>query len=228
MSIELTSAMAGPVQWEPERRLTLSAARRRSAIVKVLRIIFILMAAAIIAVVIAYIVASSNQPTPEPQPAPVQQAKEDETRIIKPKFTGHDDTGRAYVVVADSAVRRTDVDDTTDLISPQLDFNTNLEQTNVPKVSAERGVYDASNKILDLYEQVQLGAPNGYVYETNHARILIAEDRIIGDQQVKGQGPLGSIRADSYEIANGGDRLYFRGRVQTRISTKKETKGEDE
>ena len=34
---------------------------------------------------------------------------------------------------------------------------------------------------------------------------------------LEGSGPLGDIKADSYEILDGGDRIVFKGNVQTVI-----------
>ncbi|PHR62348.1 MAG: hypothetical protein COA47_04585 [Robiginitomaculum sp.] len=226
MTAETVSTFGTHMQWEPRRRMTLAAARRRSILVKWLRAGFSLSALSIIGVVMVYILISANQPAPVLPPPPVQVVVEDEVRMIQPRFTGHDDTGRPYVVVADSAVNRgeSESEGVTDLVAPKLDTDPTRDDN--ATVSADRGVYDATNKVLDLYDKVQLGTNSGYVYETDHARFLIGEDRIVGDEAVSGVGPMGSIEADSYEIIKGGERVVFRGRVRTRIQATKKPDGE--
>ncbi len=215
------------LEWESARRMTLDAARRRSGVVKLLRLTFILAAVLIVGVVIAYIIVSAQKPAPIPEPEPIvtQEPTENEVVITKPRFTGTDDAGRPYVVIAETAARRPGSEDVTDLVGPQLD--TDPDRDDNSRVTAQRGVYDAKNRILDLFEQVELGTPNGYIYATNHAKFLIGEDRIIGDEPVSGEGPMGKIAADSYEIANGGKIVYFRGNVKTRIHDAEGIQGDE-
>jgi lipopolysaccharide export system protein LptC len=238
MSIEMTpDPQDQAMEWEPQRRMTLNAARRRSGVVKMLRITFILLAILIVGIVIAYIINSARQVEPEPivpvvtpgetDPIAGNEA-DDDVVMINPTFTGHDDAGRPYVVIANSAVRSQDGEDITNLVFPQLDMNPDQEDGS--KVKAEEGIYDAKNRVLDLHQKVHLDSPNGYTYDSSHARFLIAEDRIIGDEPVSGDGPMGTIRANSFEIANGGGNVYFRGNVKTKIrganDTPKDSQGE--
>lgn len=234
MSMELTSSAHGQINWAPQRRMTLHAARRRSLLVKFLRFIFIFAAMAIVGIVTMYIVISTMQPEPvaPPTPVAVPAMQQGEQQMENAVFTGHDGSRRPYEVRAETAARLPEgAAEVTKLVNPVMVTDPTKEDSS--EVKAQNGLYDATNQTLDLSGNVQLGTTNGYTYTTEKATIMIGEDKIVGDKPVTGIGPMGSINAQSYEIENGGEVLKFKGRVKTRISfgndkkDKKEKKNEE-
>ncbi len=215
-----TAQQESKLSWEPRRRMTLDAARKRSANIKRLRLSFLLLAAVIVAVVLLYIVLNIlRQDAPPP---PLADAS-GEVRMINPRFSGRDNAGRPYVVIADTATRRIDEPETTDMVNPRLDTAPGADSS---QVTARRGVYQAGLKILNLYDHVVLTTPNGYEYQTEHARFFIGIDSIEGDEPVSGTGPMGSVRADGYEIINGGEKVTFSGNVVTHIENRNDEVGD--
>ncbi len=209
------------LDWEDRRRTTLEAARRRSMVIRILRLSFLILAAAIIAVVAGYIIVHALRKEPPPAPQPIVEGEE--VRMINPRFSGRDRAGRPYVVIADSATRREDDPEVTDLVNPRLDTAPDAGSSHV---SASRGVYDANRKILDLYDDVRLETPDGNLYHTTHTRLFIDSDFIEGDQPVSGAGPLGTIRADRFQVINGGERVVFTGHVITHIKNSAAANGD--
>lgn len=209
------------ISWEPRRRMTLEAARKRSAVIRILRLSFLILSALIIAVVALYIILNAMRKETPVAPPPVEA--DGEVRMINPRFTGRDNAGRPYVVIADTAIRRTDEPDTTDLVNPRLDTAPGSDSS---QVTARRGVYQANLKILNLYDHVLFTTPNGYKYKTEHARFFIDTDSIVGDEPVDGTGPMGSVRADRYEIIDGGKKVTFAGNVVTRIKSHSDANGD--
>ena len=61
---------------------------------------------------------------------------------------------------------------------------------------------------------------------TTHARMYVQENRVVGLEPLEGEGPFGRLRADSYEINDGGDRVTFRGNVWTEIQPASRETGE--
>ncbi|MEL6757564.1 MAG: hypothetical protein AAFP81_14125, partial [Pseudomonadota bacterium] len=57
----------------------------------------------------------------------------------------------------------------------------------------------------------------GYEFTTTAARVFVQDGRIEGLEPLSGNGPLGYVRADSYEIEDEGDRVIFRGNVDLTI-----------
>jgi len=214
---------AGPereISWEPRRRMTLEAARKRSAVIRILRLSFLVLSAIIIAVVALYILFNALRKE-APPPLPPQDV-DGEVRMINPRFTGRDSAGRPYVVIADTATRRNDEPDTTDLVNPRLDTAPGSDSS---QVTAKSGIYRANKKTLTLFDSVHFTTPNGYEYVTEHAKFYIDTDHIVGDKPVSGTGPMGSVRADAYEIINGEEKVIFSGKVVTKIKGRSDKKG---
>jgi len=225
----ISGSFDGASQWEPRRRMTLDAARRRSLLVKVLRFTFVLMMVLIVSVVVAYIIASSNRPVPVMPVMPVQIANENEMVIQKPVFTGLDDSKNPFSLSADTALQQTDGSGITDLVNPEL--NTSPEKNGGANVTARSGKYDDTGRVLELTDDVTLTTDSGFEYTTPSATIELGSDEISGNQGVQGIGPLGEIKSDEFKIVDGGERVYFTGRVVTRINIgrdKKDKKKEDE
>ena len=199
--------------WEPRRALTLNAARRRTALVSTLRLVFAGGATAILAVVIAQMVFGNSGNVAE-----TTEAVSTDVRMLNPRFTGRDENLTPYTITADAAVRRSDsAIGLTDLERPRLEYNLLTGGGAGSEVISETGVYDPSNRIIDLTSAVHLETAEGYTFATDHARIYLREERVMGEQPVDGVGPMGRIQADRFEILEGGDRVIFEGRVRARI-----------
>ena len=137
-----------------------------------------------------------------------------------PRFTGRNAAGQPYVITADEAQRNGANPSLIELINPALDDG--LSGT----VHAPRGMFDQDAQYLELFEEVVMTDATGNRFVTTHARMYVQENRIVGLQPLDGNGPLGRIRADSYEIRNGGDVVIFRGNVWTEIDQSASEAGE--
>lgn len=203
-----------PVRWEPRRALALSVARKRTAFVRGMRLFFTAAALAITGLLVAQLVLGSGGPT-----TGETEAVSEDVRMTNPRFTGRDENLTPYVVTADTAIRRRDAaDGVTELEHPRLDYNFLETGTDVSRVLADSGRYDLPNRILDLHSDVNFRTRAGYTFQSNHARIFLREERVTGEESVEGTGPMGTIRADSYEITDGGNRIVFSGNVRARLT----------
>jgi lipopolysaccharide export system protein LptC len=199
-------------RWEPRRALTLNAARRRTAFVRLLRFGFMAAAAAIVALLIVQLVwGGTGGPTDAP---PVVG---EDVRMINPSFYGRDENLTPYAVTADVAIRRRSGPGTTDLEQPRLNYDFLNVGDEASRVVAETGAYDPEARILDLFTNVNLQTEEGYTFNSEHARVFLNEERVAGEEPVEGTGPMGTIRADRFEIRDGGQHVIFEGRVRARI-----------
>lgn len=193
--------------WAPRRQLTLAQARKRSVRVKYLRYGLVGAAAVSIGLFMGYILRSAIMQDTRPPPVDDSQA----VTMINPRFTGRDASGQIFTITADTAKRRQTRDGAVDLTGPIMRDSKGSE------VQAPSGFYDRDLGILELYEDVRISDAAGYMFNSQGARVHVAEDRVEGLSPLQGQGPLGDIKADSYEILDGGDRIVFKGNVQTVI-----------
>ncbi len=205
--------------WAPQRQMTLSQARRRSAIVGFLRVFFVVCAAAAAGIMIGPIVASSLDGAGQ---RTVQLQANEVVTMVNARFTGRNIAGEAYTITADTARRRLADSSIIDLTNPKLIDETGTE------VIAPSGVYNQNAGFLDLYEAVRVNDGQGYTFTTTAARVFVQEGRVAGLNPLRGNGPLGDVRSDSYEILDDGDRVILRGNVDMTIYPQGEQPVDDE
>jgi lipopolysaccharide export system protein LptC len=132
------------------------------------------------------------------------------------RFLGRDAQGHAYVLTAVEAARdNTDFQRIT-LTNPTLTMDSDgLKPT---RLSADRGVYREDNRILLLDGHVSVRDSQDDSFLTEQAIVDTVNGAVAGKSPVSGQGPTGSIRADSYAIYDRGQRLVFQGKVHSRVN----------
>ena len=194
--------------WAPQRQMTLEQARQRSARVALLRIVFVVCAAASAGIMIGPIVAGSLSSDSR---GTVNLAADEVITMVKARFTGRNFAGEAFTITADTARRRRADSSVIDLQNPKLVDESGTE------VIAPSGVYDQNAEYLDLFEDVRVNDGHGYEFLTTAARVFVQEGRVAGLEPLSGSGPLGQVRSDSYEIEDEGDRVILRGNVDMTI-----------
>lgn len=193
--------------WVPKRRLTLAQARKRSDLVRLLRMLFTTAAALSAGTLIGHLAASAFSG------GRVVEANRSENVVTmqNPRFSGRDAGGSPYVITADTAQRNGLNAQLVDLVNPTMDDGVH------GSVEAPRGVFDQESQQLELFESVVLTDSQGNRFTSEHARMYVQENRVVGLQPLVGEGPIGKIRADSYEIQDGGARIILRGNVWTEL-----------
>lgn len=205
MNIAHTEMLA---QWAPQRQMSLAQARRRSNLVGRLRVIFVACAAISAGVIIGPIAATALSGSGQQ----IDQVEADEViTMLNARFTGRNIAGEAYVITAEEARRRRADSSVVDLINPRLVDDKGTE------VGAPIGVYYQNAEHLDLFQAVSVRDSDGYQFTTTAARVFVQEGRVQGLEPLSGNGPLGDVRADSYEIEDDGDRVILRGNVDLTI-----------
>lgn len=195
--------------WEPRRTLTLAAARRHTRFVKLARIIT-LAAAVLLIAALTYFVFDG------PAKESIVANEEDLVRMTNPRYTGTDDEGVPYTVTAEYAVRsRTDVN-AVRLVNPILNFF-RIEGAETSQIIAKEGIYDSKAQTMELRTDVTVSTDDGYVCETTHARIAVAERAVAGDEPIFCTGEFGQVRGDTYKILDSYSRFIFLGNVKGKI-----------
>ena len=206
-------------QWAPQRQMTLAQARRRSSMVSLLRVMFVAGAAISAGVIIGPIAATTMTGNGQQ----IDQVAADEViTMLNARFTGRNIAGDAYVITAEEARRRRADSSVVDLVNPRLVDDKGTE------VGAPIGVYYQNAEHLDLFQAVSVRDSDGYEFSTTAARVFVQEGRVQGLEPLSGNGPLGDVRADSYEIEDDGDRVILRGNVDLTIYPDGREPAEDE
>ncbi len=191
--------------WAPRRQLSLEQARRRSALIKMLRTLFVAGAAISIGVLLGHLVANTIERSGT---GIVNLEGHEVITMLNPRFTGRDTEGQAFVITADQAQREPGDVERVALLNPTLSDELG------GLVSAPRGIYDQAAQTLELNESVVLANENGYIFQTSQAIVHMQDGRVEGLEPLRGSGPTGDIVADTYEITDDGARIILRGHVQ--------------
>jgi lipopolysaccharide export system protein LptC len=198
----------GFAMWEPARLLTLEEARKRTRLIRVWRWVCVTIAAAAGMSVLGFAAWAS---VGGDMGFKRQLAANDALKMVNPRFTGRANNGGSYVLVADTATRRSRISDTVDLDKPLF------EGSRGGSARAPKGVYKESTGNMELSGGVVFMDKSGNRFDTVDAFFDSAKDKVTGTGSINGSGPIGSLRADTYEMQASGGRVVMRGNVRGTI-----------
>lgn len=190
--------------WEPARQLTLDAARKQTRRISRLRLVFVGLASACFSAFFGFMTLHAALGGFSGRD---EVSEAESLKMLNPRFSGRTVGGAQYDVTAASAVRRGLQSDLIDLAQP-------VYVARDRRVTAETGLYNQSARTVELNGNVTFTDASGNRFFSTHAFVDAAENRVVGKRAIRGEGPLGSVRADSYELREGGHRVVFSGRVK--------------
>lgn len=191
------------------RRADLARWRRRSRVVKGLRVALPGLIGLLLASLAGQVIWRSLAD------GKTEQAANVPIRLVNPKFYGRDEEGRAFVLSAITAVRdendyqRVVLDRPTVALDQGGGGNANL--------SATSGVYREDDRLLELKGGVRLNDGKSELL-TEQSTFNTRTGQIEGQGAIKGAGNLGQIEAQSYGVYDKGERMVFKGGVRGRIN----------
>ena len=195
------------------RRADFERWRRRSRLVRALRVAL----PAAIALIFAGLIGSVAWSTFNAQPRSTRVGDEP-IRLMNPRFIGRDDKGRSFVLTADSAIRdRLDYQRVI-LKKPALVLDENGPDE--MRINGADGIFHEQNGKLELSNGVRMADAKN-TFDTAASLFDTKTGEVIGSGPIQGAGGLGEIRAESYGVYGKGERMVFKGGVRTRIETKK-------
>lgn len=207
--------------WEPKRTLTLAAARRHSARIKIMRYILLALCAFLAAYLIYEFATQNKTILIEDNPA-------ESVKMVNPRYSGRTTDGLPFYLTAESATRTLANRSEVALLKPVLEF-VRENGAEASLVVAETGTYDDVKKILNLRTAVDLNTDDGYKCKTTHARIFARDKRIEGDERIECDGSFGIVNGNAYEINDNYKVFVFKNGMDAIIEQGDELGlGEDE
>lgn len=205
------SAVAHPAAG-PSRRPDFLRWRRRSRLIRLLRLVLPLAIGLIFATLAGFVVHGTISGGPVRS-----SAAETPIRLVNFRLVGRDDRGRAFVLTANSATRDQQDYQRVHLVKPSLLIDS--ESPRPTRLSAETGVLHEGTGKLQLDGGVTLNgadlsvATASSIYDT-------ATGVLQGEGDIAGRTALGEVNAKSYGVYDEGERMIFRGGVRGRIESK--------
>ena len=200
-----SSLPATAAGWGPSRRLSLKQANARSRLVHTMRFVFVGLAAASLASVFVYTTAYSMAGGFTFQRPAEATAS---ITMVQPRFTGRLDQDATFQLTADDASRDGPNDGPISLNAPVY------RETSGRIVLAPSGAYDAAAGHINLTGGVTFTDGSGNRFTSQNADIDVENRVLRGNAEIIGDGPLGVVRADAYELYTDGGRFVFRGNVR--------------
>lgn len=204
---EAAAALTREAAAQARRRAGL---RRRSTVVKVLRVAAPLAMAVLAAVLVGWVVGRSHKrDRAAPDAAPVS------IHMSNPRFLGRDSRGRAYVLTGETAVRDAQDAHLVHLTSPRLALDTEPGRQFV--VTGKQGLYRDDTHKLTLTGDVVVDDGKGNRFYSDAGDVDTDTGDVNGRTRARGEGPTGTIEGESYALSDKGDHATFTGRVKSRL-----------
>lgn len=137
-------------------------------------------------------------------------------RMVSPRVTGLDKSGRPYVLTANTATQVANEPSHVTLDNLQADLKLD-DDADWVTLSSTSGLLDTESQTLDLRQKIDIHASSGYEFHGTSAKIDFRQGTVASSEAVEGQGPLGTLRADGMTADNESRTLRFKGRVKVRI-----------
>jgi lipopolysaccharide export system protein LptC len=129
--------------------------------------------------------------------------------MVQARYTGIDRENRPFVITAQIARQKPNLNDLITLERPKGDLTT---QTGTwIELSGDTGFYQPQQQLLDLFGNVALFQDKGDEFHSASAHVNMAAGTAEGDDPVTGQGPFGTITAQGFRIINKGATIFFTG-----------------
>lgn len=195
------------------RRADFERWRRRSRLIRTLRVALPALIVLIFAGLVGSVAWSTFNAVPK-----AAQGGDEPIRLVTPRFVGRDDKGRAFVLTAVSATR--DPLDYQRVILKKPALVLDEDGPDMLRINGADGVFHEQDNKLELTGGVRM-ADTKNTFETASSLFDTKTGEVIGSGPIQGAGGLGEIRAESYGVYSKGERMVFKGGVKTRLETKK-------
>ncbi|MDB5446856.1 MAG: hypothetical protein JWQ97_2173, partial [Phenylobacterium sp.] len=187
----------------PDRRAQVLQWRRRSRLVRLLRILLPALIGLILAglaAAVAFNALIAQPALPKDTSAPI--------RLTNPRLVGRDNKGRAFVITAESATR--DPHDYQRIVLDRPALVVDEQGPDPVRIVAREGIYHEGDYKLDLHGGVRLVGSKA-AFDTASSVFDTKTGEVVGSGPIQGSGSLGEIAAKSYGVYGKGERMVFSG-----------------
>ena len=204
-----TDAVLSDSSLPEHRRADFERWRRRSRLIRTLRVVL----PAVIALILAGLIGSVAWSTFK-----ASGAGDEPIRLLNPRFMGRDDKGRAFRLTADTATRDPSDYQRVILQKPALVLDENGPDE--MRINGASGVFHEQTGKLELTNGVRM-ADTKNAFATAASMFDTKTGEVVGSGPIQGAGGLGEISAESYGVYGKGERMVFKGGVRTRLEPNK-------
>ena len=140
----------------------------------------------------------------------VKLSARENLNMVNARFVGADKKKQPFSITADIARNLLPGETQIELEMPKADITVGDGAWLV--LTANTGVYNQKEKLLNLEGGVNLFHDSGYEFKTKSTDIDLNKGIALSNSPVKGQGPFGQLEAEGLRINEKVDRIYFTGK----------------
>lgn len=204
--------------WSARARSSASDALRYTQFVGVMKRALPTAAFAIIAAVMASFLVARQPAKLSMTYARLEAIKNDLT-MIKPHLSGTDAKGHPFVITAETAIQ--DIKNPKRARLRKVEADLSLDGDGWMNANAASGEVDMKAGKLALDGGIDVYSDSGYSFHTASASLDLGKWIITGNSIVRGQGPMGTMRADRFHYDRGAHQLTLDGDVHMIIIGKR-------
>lgn len=197
----------------PSRIVTVS--ERYSRFVGLMKLMLPLGAAALVVIVVTWPYLGGRDKGIPLSFASIGIGLDEKVFMTNARYMGSDDKDQPYTLTADRMAEEEDVADAIRLTKPQADIM--LNNGSWLALTADTGLLLQKSEQLTLEGRVSFFSDAGYEFRTNRIEINLVSKRAHGEEPIEGQGPFGTLNADSFRLEDQGKTMFFEGRVRMTI-----------
>ncbi len=195
-----------------ERRRLAATGAGYSNFVGLMKVLLPISAAVLTALVVAWPLLSGRDEGVPISFADVEFTGPETPLMSNARYLGTDGRDRPLSITADTVTQAAEDEDTVHFTAPKADML--LDSGAWVLLTADRGTLHRATNIMVLDGAVNIFSDEGYEFRTDHAEIDIDANTAWGDRPIEGQGPLGTLNADTFRLDNAAGRLLFEGSVR--------------
>jgi lipopolysaccharide export system protein LptC len=147
---------------------------------------------------------------------------ENDLAMMKPRLTGTEENGNPFVITADHAVQDARNPHRARLVNIEADIT--LSGNQWINASAANGAFDMDAGSINLTGGISIFSDSGYEMHTSRGHLDLNRGHFVGPETVSGQGPMGTFRADHFDIDHRTQMVNLIGNVRMTMDTQ-HTKG---
>lgn len=188
--------------------------RRHSVSVRLMRLVFPVLALIIIAMMMIWHDQSAPL-TPQPKEK-ISPQSVSRNELVNPKFQSQDNRNRPYTITADKAEQNSADMDKVLLTKPVGTMKVGPE--NSVSVKANSGEYLQKDTELYLQGGVEIENSEGYKINSDQMKINVEQETMTSDNPVEVTGPRGQISATGVDVISKEKKIIFKGPVKMTLN----------
>lgn len=135
-------------------------------------------------------------------------------KMVNARYIGTDERNQPFTVTASEA-NQPEPNSTVILLQDiTADIFMSEEADRWYALTASEGVYERTQKLLDLAGGVTIYSDEGHELVTATAHVDLGRGFVEGDTAVQAQGPLGLLNAGNFRLIDRGEKMFFGNRVK--------------